>query len=116
MAKVHLAQASGKPGISLMTKEALEQIQSLSEKGLCMARFKADCVVDGLAFSSLKTGDRLRVGTMTVLITRCGKACHGKDCQIFDGSKTCFMTQDILFGDILVDGTYKSGDNVALIR
>ena len=97
--------------VSLLSREAEEQIRSLS--GLCTAKFAANIVIDGLDFSRLTVGAKLHVGNCELTLTRVGKTCY-EDCDIVKRGETCPIPQNCAFARVTRGGEIRDNDKITI--
>ena len=77
--------------------------------------FGENLVVEGIDFSSLPVGTRLRCGDVILEVTQIGKTCHN-DCAIRKAAGDCVMPREGIFVRILRGGTVRPGDGIRVIE
>ncbi len=105
----HKSEKDG--SVSLLSREAEEKIRDLG--GLCIARFAANIVTDGLDFSRLTVGARLNIGTCELTMTRVGKPCY-EDCDIAKRGETCPIPQNCAFARVTRGGEIQNNDKITI--
>lgn len=105
----HKSEKDG--SVSLLSREAEEKIRDLG--GLCIARFAANIVTDGLDFSRLTVGARLNIGACELTLTRVGKRCY-EDCDIMKRGKTCPIPQNCAFARVTRGGEIQNNDKITI--
>lgn len=99
----------GMQQVSLLPLDAERRVIELGRPGLCMKRFTANIVVDGL--QSLMKGARLRVGAAILDVTQMGKHCYAEECDY--AFKPCPL-QGCAYAAVLRGGMVSIGDGVWL--
>lgn len=102
--------------ISLISTKALEGVSASKQMGLCMRRFKGDLETQGIDYDSLKEGQILKIGELTISVTQVGKKCHAKECPVFDADRKCFMMEEVLFGEVGRAGKVAVNDKIEVER
>lgn len=93
---------------------SLESIQKMKKLGLNidMGSFAENLAVSGLDFSSVKIGDRFKLGKDVILkVTQLGKECHSR-CSIFYKAGYCIMPEEGVFAKVVRGGILKKGDRI----
>lgn len=99
--------------VSLLSMEGIEKMrQSYSE--LSPGDFAENLTTLGIVLSSVKVGDRLRVGGAVLEITQIGKECHA-DCEIRQKVGDCIMPIEGIFGKVIEPGRVTVGDPIEII-
>ncbi|MDL2258050.1 hypothetical protein LJC42_02680 [Eubacteriales bacterium OttesenSCG-928-K08] len=98
--------------LSLIGASALDQVEQMGKRGLCMHRYYANIVIDGLEGGMLKKGDVLRIGQARVQITQVGKRCFDECVQVQEGTSADCPLHTCLFAKVLSGGTVNAGDLV----
>lgn len=98
--------------ISLMAGELLPEIRNLG--GHCTSRFKADMETNGLDYSALSVGTRLKTGTAVIEITAVGKRCF-EECPIRQKGEQCPLPRHCAFGRVAEDGEISVGDEMVVL-
>lgn len=73
--------------------------------------FGENLVVEGIDFSSLPVGTRLRCSEVILEITQIGKECH-HGCRIFQQMGECIMPREGVFARVVRGGTVCPGDRM----
>mgnify|MGYP000716508911 CR=1 FL=1 len=95
---------------------SIEQINSMKAKGLDVkpGSFAENLTTQGFDLSSIKIGDRLRIGESVILeVTQIGKECHTR-CAIYNKVGECIMPEQGVFAKVVNGGEVKTGDLVSL--
>jgi MOSC domain-containing protein YiiM len=96
--------------VSLLAGESIDTVKKVLPS-LKNGAFAENIVTRGIDLTSLKIGDRLRVGGEVVLeITQIGKECHNSGCAIKKATGDCIMPREGLFARVVQGGTAKPGD------
>lgn len=67
---------------------------------------------EGIEISSLKIGDKIRIGPAAILrISKIGKECHSH-CAIYHQVGDCIMPRKGIFGEVLEGGEIAVGDKI----
>ena len=101
--------------ISLLTEESIEKMR---KKGLQIGYgdFAENITTKGVKLSSLKLGDKIKVGSDVFLeVTQIGKKCHDL-CEISKKIGNCIMPKQGIFTRVLRGGWVKKGDTVLVLR
>ena len=78
--------------------------------------FAENITTEGIDFSLLKVGDKLRLSRDIELeITQIGKRCHTK-CEIYKQLGDCIMPKDGIFAKVIKSGSIKVGDEIEVIN
>ena len=90
--------------VSLLAGESIDgvrQVLPTIKKGA----FAENIITRGIDLSSLRIGDRLRVGDQVVLeITQIGKECHNSGCAIKKATGDCIMPREGIFAQVISGG------------
>lgn len=97
--------------VSLVSAEA--ERTAREAKGLCAARFAANISTDGLDYSALRAGMRLRMGACEAEIVRVGKRCFD-ECPLVRDKKRCPLPNNCAFARVTRGGTLAAGDELLL--
>ncbi|MBN1361629.1 MAG: MOSC domain-containing protein [Sedimentisphaerales bacterium] len=106
---------SGLRQVSLL---AGESIDSLRAEGVEIAPgdFAENITTEGVDMSTLKVGNRLKVGAEVELeLTQLGKTCHGR-CKIFERLGDCIMPRQGVFARVASSGRIQVGDAIEVIH
>jgi len=76
--------------------------------------FGENLVVEGVDFSSLPVGTKLKCGQALLEVTQIGKECHDR-CQIYHKMGDCIMPREGVFAIILEEGEVAVGDVLEVI-
>ena len=93
--------------LSLLALEDRQQIDTLTEPGLCSKRFKENILFDGPA--ALNPGIRLAAGNALLEISDTGKHCF-PECPLFSGGQDCVLAGRKFFAKVIRSGLIKTGD------
>ena len=103
---------SAKDGsVSLLSGEAEERIADLG--GLCTGKFSANIVTDGLDYSLLARGTRLKTGSCELEIARVGKPCY-EACAIAQSGETCPLPKNCAFARVLRGGEIHTQNQILI--
>ncbi|MCL2580399.1 MAG: molybdopterin-binding protein [Oscillospiraceae bacterium] len=93
-----------------------DKVKAFNEKGAGVSHgdFGENLVVEGLDFSALPVGSRLRCGLCVLEITQIGKECHSH-CQIYHKMGDCIMPREGVFARVLNDGLISVGEEMELL-
>ncbi len=106
---------SGARQVSLLD---LASIDDLRQKGadISPGDFAENLTVEGVDLSTLRVGQKLRVGGLVDLeVTQLGKRCHGR-CRIFEKLGDCIMPRQGVFARVLTGGRIQAGDTIELMK
>lgn len=96
--------------ISLISLEAVNDIQANYMDGLCTKRFKANLEIANLRVDELTIGSQLRIGDDVILeVTAKGKRCF-PNCVIVERGSMCPLTSHVLFAKVIQGGLVRSND------
>lgn len=107
--------------VSLLSWEDIEKQNSLLRKNnfnikLKPGDFAENITTKGVKLSSLKLGDKIKVGSDVFLeVTQIGKKCHDL-CEISKKIGNCIMPRQGIFTRVLRGGWVKKGDTVLVLR
>lgn len=93
-----------------------DKIKAFREKGATVkdGDFGENLVVEGIDFSSLPIGTRLRCNEVILEMTQIGKECH-HGCQIFQTMGDCIMPREGVFAKVIQGGIISEGDEMVVI-
>ncbi|KYO68000.1 MOSC domain-containing protein [Thermovenabulum gondwanense] len=96
---------------------ALESIKKMREKGLDVnpGDFAENVTTEGIDFSEIKIGTKLKVGEVLLEITQKGKVCHER-CAIYYQAGDCIMPKEGVFAKVLKGGKIYPGDSIEVIE
>ncbi len=96
--------------VSLLAGESIDSVKETLPT-LKKGAFAENIITRGFELSSLKVGDRLKVGATVILeITQIGKECHNAGCAIKKATGDCIMPKEGLFSTVIQGGTVLAGD------
>lgn len=104
-----------KGDVSFYCQEIKEKIDDLDLKGICMRRFAGDIMTRGDLYSKYDKGDRLKIGHAEMVITKIGKPCHAKECNVYDVNGKCLLQEGVMFADVVKEGDVALGDVLELM-
>ena len=101
-----------KPGreLSLASVEALEEVSGLD--GLCVKKFMADLVTEGVDYRSIGPGTLLSAGDAVFEICSVGKRCF-PECSL--EQKPCALAGGCAFAQVKEEGSVRIGDEIRII-
>ncbi len=77
--------------------------------------FAENITTQGVDFSSVRVGDRIRIGNEIVLaVTQIGKECH-EACSIKERVGDCIMPREGIFAKVLRGGLLQIGDEIVVL-
>lgn len=96
---------------------ALESIKKMREKGLDVnpGDFAENITTEGIDFSKIEIGTKLKVGEVLLEITQKGKVCHER-CAIYYQAGDCIMPKEGVFAKVLKGGKVHPGDSIEVIK
>lgn len=101
--------------VSLLPHESFEKLGALAKR-LRPGDFAENITTRGIDLSTVRIGDRIRVGRDARLeVTQIGKTCH-EACAIRKTAGDCIMPREGIFARVLDGGTIRPGDPVRLLR
>jgi len=103
----------GERQISLLSREALESIQS-GAQGLCTARYKHSLLIDGISQSDMREGARFFAGDAVLEISAVAKKCFDK-CPLAASGKPCALSGQHLFAKVVKSGRIRCGDEFGAV-
>ncbi len=108
--------------ISLLSWEDIEEQNfHLKRKGFEISQLKPgdfaeNITTKGVDLSSLKIGDKIRVGPEVILeVTQIGKKCHDA-CEIYKKIGSCIMPKRGIFAKVLKEGWFRKSELIFLIK
>jgi TatD DNase family protein len=96
--------------VSLLARESVAKLDAGIEPGA----FGENIVTEGLDFSRLRVGARIRIGEAEVVLTRHGKECHDR-CAIYEKMGDCIMPREGVFAQVVKGGVVRVGDEVVIL-
>lgn len=97
--------------LSLLDAALLPGLRQLD--GLCVKRFDANLLTDGLDYARLAAGQRLRIGGASVELSAVGKRCFD-DCAMRMRGERCPLYKGCAFGRVLISGDIAVGDTIQI--
>jgi MOSC domain-containing protein YiiM len=100
--------------VSLLDMQSIARIR---EKGLDVepGNFAENITTEGIRLWELPIGTQMQLGRQVVVeVTQIGKECHNR-CAIFHQVGDCVMPREGIFVKVLVPGTIKPGDPIAVM-
>jgi len=100
--------------VSLLDMQSIARIR---EKGLDVepGNFAENITTDGIRLWELPIGTRLQLGeTVIVEVTQIGKECHNR-CAIFHQVGDCVMPREGIFAKVIIEGSVRPGDKIAVL-
>lgn len=90
-----------------------DKIEAFRESGadVKFGDFGENLVVEGIDFTSLPIGTKLKCGDVLLETTQIGKKCH-HGCAIFEQVGDCIMPREGVFGVVLKGGIISIGDEM----
>ncbi|MEG1641679.1 MAG: MOSC domain-containing protein [Synergistaceae bacterium] len=76
--------------------------------------FAENLTTEGIDLSTLKIGDRLKVGETLLEVSQIGKECH-HDCEVYKKVGMCIMPQKGIFTKVITGGKVKVNDTIEKI-
>lgn len=110
-------QGDGKAGktgreISLIAKEALDEIHTKYMDGLCTKRYFANLVVTDCEIHNQPVGSQFQVGSEVIIETRSiGKRCF-KECPLVQNSTHCLLPKQVIYASVLKGGQIALEDKI----
>ena len=105
----HKSEKDG--SVSLLSGEVEQEISSLG--GLCNAKFAANIVTEGLDFTQLSQGMRVKIAGAELEITRVGKHCY-EACEMLQAGDTCPLPTNCAFARVTRGGEIHAGDEIQI--
>jgi cyclic pyranopterin monophosphate synthase len=100
--------------ISFFTLEGIQKLKETETAGLCTKKFWGNITTEGIEFSKLPLGAKLKIGEALIEITVRGKSCY-KNCELSQNGLNCIIPMETAFGRILKGGRVKIGDSIEVI-
>ena len=98
--------------VSLISYDKVKKFNE-SGAGVSHGDFGENLVVEGIDFSSLPVGSRLKCADAILQMTQIGKECHSH-CQIYHKMGDCIMPREGVFARVLQGGVISVGDIMEL--
>ncbi len=86
--------------LSLHTKKSLENHR---DKGLCIPRFYANLIIDGLDEEKIHIGQKIQLGGAILEISQIGKECFD-NCPMVQEGERCPLARKIIFAKVRKSG------------
>lgn len=99
--------------VSLLSAGKIEEFNKLGAQ-VDYGEFGENLVVEGIDFSALPVGARLRCNQVVLEITQIGKECHSH-CNIYNRMGDCIMPREGVFAAVISGGRIAPGDNMEII-
>lgn len=99
----------GQRQVSLLSYAAEQRMDEMGRPGLCMKKFAANIVVDGLW--RLQPGDGIRAGEALLDVTQTGKRCYTEECDYANTKHPCPL-QGCVYAAVRLGGSVSVGDEV----
>ena len=99
----------GERQVCLWDSAAKKDMQQLGYRGLCMRRFSANVLLNGLRDAHIHAGDTLRFGNAAIRITHVGKHCFPDACELAHENIACPL-QCCMYGVVRNGGVITVGD------
>ncbi|MDW7771288.1 MAG: MOSC domain-containing protein [Desulfobulbaceae bacterium] len=98
--------------VSLLAEESIDFMR---KKGLDLdpGVFAENITTRGIDLVGLPVGTRLVAGEAELEVTQIGKKCH-KGCAILQQVGDCIMPREGIFARVIVAGTVRCGDSIAV--
>lgn len=109
----------GDKQVSLLALESIkkqDECPKVKSKDITLkpGDFAENITTEGLEFTQLNIGDRLKVSKKVVLeISKIGKECH-RYCAVYYKTGDCIMPREGLFAKVLKEGVIKVGDEIEI--
>ncbi|MBQ9988656.1 MAG: hypothetical protein IJP30_02860 [Clostridia bacterium] len=97
-----LPESDDERQISILAADAKADLVNHPE-GLCVPRFNANFVLDGVDVGALKAGMRLKVGEAELVITKVRKRCYDH-CEIRKQGRFCPLPTNTAFARVIKAG------------
>ncbi len=100
--------------VSLLAGESIDNVKKILPS-LKNGAFAENIITRGIDLTTLKIGDRLRLGDKVLLeITQIGKKCHDDGCVIKKATGDCIMPREGMFAKVIQGGEAQAGDPISL--
>lgn len=93
--------------VSMLPAQAEQRIDELGRPGLCMKKFAANMVVDGLGI--MREGESLSASGAELRITQVGKPCFADDCDFTQAGEPCPL-RGCMYAMVIKSGVVRVGD------
>jgi MOSC domain-containing protein YiiM len=113
-----VGDAHAGPGIrqvSLLSKEAVDEFKKNPLLKICVKEgsFGENLTTQGVDYTKIRLGDRLKINDVVLEISKIGKECHTQ-CAIGKSVGTCIMPKEGVFAIVLNGGEVNVGDGIDL--
>ena len=95
--------------LSLLSLEDRQWIDTMTEPGLCLKRYKENILFDGIPSTAFKPGIRLEIGKAVIQISDCSKNCF-TECPLYSCGQKCVLAGKYLYAKVIHSGPVKMGD------
>lgn len=99
--------------VSLLSYERIEEFNNKGANVIDGA-FGENLVVEGIEFTSLPIGTRLKCNNVILEMTQIGKECHNH-CEIYKKMGDCIMPRNGIFAKVIAGGKIKCGDEMKVV-
>lgn len=99
--------------VSLLPHESIEAVR-VQLPDLADGAFAENIVTEGLDFSAVGVGDRIRAGKALLEVTQIGKKCH-QGCVIREVTGDCIMPREGIFCRVLEGGPIQPGTELGFV-
>lgn len=99
--------------VSLLEKEKIDEFRKLKED-IAYGDFGENIVTEGINYTNLKIGDKIKINNAVLEITQFGKECHAK-CEIFKTVGDCIMPRAGMFAKVIVGDIIHNNDNIIFV-
>ncbi len=101
--------------VSLLAGESIDRVKE-KLPALTAGAFAENIITRGIDLSSVRKGDRLRLGEEVVLeVTQIGKQCHNDGCAIKKATGDCIMPKQGVFARVIQGGSVSAGDPAVIV-
>jgi molybdenum cofactor synthesis domain-containing protein len=100
--------------VSLLSYDSVKRFNELGAD-VGHGDFGENILAEGIDFSSLRVGTRIRCGEGLLEITQIGKECH-KHCKIYQKMGDCIMPREGVFARVLEEGFVSVGDTIEVVE
>lgn len=102
--------------ISLISQEAVDQIQEGFLDGLCTKRFYPNLLVNHSSLHQHPVGTQFQIGHEVILeLTAVGKKCY-PNCPIRERGSICPLPRQVLYAKVITGGLINLDDNIIIFR
>jgi MOSC domain-containing protein YiiM len=97
--------------VTLLSDKCRKLIDSSENKGLCVKRFNANIMFDGLSLPGCAAGTQFSIGRCRLEITGIGKRCF-PECVLVQNSQHCCLKNEVIFARVITGGLIRTGDEI----